>query len=750
VKKESKSTADKIVDVAVDGTEAFLSGFVLLDTIKNSTLSAVGTGDIKKLKKISDSLKGSDIPKSIMANAVEGIDVVMDINPKFAAEYPDIAAAAGVAIDLLDPVGNVSRILKAPAPIFNLAKKMGRSLKVKGAEKIIKKNINKKDMKKVGSLLKTIDEKNLYGKLGKPSELLVDLEGSSALQGAKLQEFVEKISERAPEINRKKILDKMVEARSQKNISETKTGVREVGEYRKTMSPVLKAEKEVIEEIPAVAPKDLSEISPPLSTSTIDDTIKKLEKEKSQFISAETARKSTKPKIGILAGETPPPVPTEAVKRPLEEVMSDLARAKQVRDTIEKTNKQIAKQVEDATPKIKKTIEPVTTGVDELWELKKDIRKDIPESKRGVPLDDVQARKAEDLRESIYAIDEAIANSLGKVMLPDGQNAADVYKALNKDISQQKELMDFLKSPTLKEWKKTSPVLPALAGGAAAVAATALGLPAGAAMATGLVTGAAARQARQGIDVPLMNLGRAIESDVGASIVKEIPSEIGTSVFGGENARGGYREPEIMKEKLSPEEMQQYDFKSLEKVNRSPKSTEVAPEMDMMPPEAMAMPEEMPMQSEAMPMPEEAMPMPMQPEQNYVSYADEVLNAQPLQLNPYISDQVLNTPLPRDSKRILANPEVLRAKMGQAAPDKLPMVEDMLRNDPELLADGLAKIAGLVPSLFEKDKYGSFDGMIKNPEMQQKFLNDLRSDEGLSSIEKANMSMKLFRGQRIM
>jgi hypothetical protein len=207
-----------------------------------------------------------------------------------------------------------------------------------------------------------------------------------------------------------------------------------------------------------------------------------------------------------------------------------------------------------------------------------------------------------------------------------------------------------------------------------------------------------------------------------------------------------------MKEKLSPEEMQQYDFKSLEKVNRSPKSTEVAPEMDMMPPEAMAMPEEMPMQSEAMPMPEQAMPMPMpmQPEQGYVSYADEVLNAQPLQLNPYISDQVLNTPLPRDSKRILANPEVLRAKMGQAAPDKLPMVEDMLRNDPELLADGLAKIAGLVPSLFEKDKYGSFDGMIKNPEMQQKFLNDLRSDEGLSSIEKANMSMKLFRGQRIM
>jgi hypothetical protein len=55
----------------------------------------------------------------------------------------------------------------------------------------------------------------------------------------------------------------------------------------------------------------------------------------------------------------------------------------------------------------------------------------------------------------------------------------------------------------------------------------------------------------------------------------------------------------------------------------------------------------------------------------------------------------------------------------------------------------------MFPALFEKDKYGTFDGKILDPVMQQKFLMDLSEDEGMDAIEKSELAMRVQRGESI-
>jgi hypothetical protein len=136
-------------------------------------------------------------------------------------------------------------------------------------------------------------------------------------------------------------------------------------------------------------------------------------------------------------------------------------------------------------------------------------------------------------------------------------------------------------------------------------------------------------------------------------------------------------------------------------------------------------------------------------EQDAVQKVQETLAPPQPEFNPYINEEILNTPLPRDSERVIKTPEVLKAKVAQMAPQFQATVDDLLGYDPEGVKEALPKIAEMMPHLFERDKYGMFDGKILNPEMQQKFLSDLSADEGMSSIEKAKLALKIKRGERI-
>jgi hypothetical protein len=113
----------------------------------------------------------------------------------------------------------------------------------------------------------------------------------------------------------------------------------------------------------------------------------------------------------------------------------------------------------------------------------------------------------------------------------------------------------------------------------------------------------------------------------------------------------------------------------------------------------------------------------------------------------YVNEEILNTPLPRDSKRLLENQNAVMAKVRQFAPQALPMLEDAMRNDPEAIAKAGPMLAKLAPHVFERDEYEMFDGKITDPMMQSKFMADLGNDEALSSIEKAKIGLKISRGQ---
>lgn len=136
-------------------------------------------------------------------------------------------------------------------------------------------------------------------------------------------------------------------------------------------------------------------------------------------------------------------------------------------------------------------------------------------------------------------------------------------------------------------------------------------------------------------------------------------------------------------------------------------------------------------------------------EKDAVQKVIDTLNPKPLTFNPYVNEEILNTPLPRDTERLLMNPMVLKSKLSQAAPQHLPMLEDMLQNDQEGLRKAAPMIAQLVPSMFERDDYNSFDGKIVDPQMQQKFMADLKRDEGLSAIDKAKIAIKIRRGEPV-
>lgn len=126
--------------------------------------------------------------------------------------------------------------------------------------------------------------------------------------------------------------------------------------------------------------------------------------------------------------------------------------------------------------------------------------------------------------------------------------------------------------------------------------------------------------------------------------------------------------------------------------------------------------------------------------QEDVNFAQEALQ-------PQIEDEVLDTKLPRDSEKLINNPEVLKEKVKLYSPQAYQAVDDMLRNDPEGIKQALPKVSAMAPAAFERDTYNAVDGKIQD---LPKFFTDLKHDEGLNSIEKAILAKKAYRGEKIL
>lgn len=435
--------------------------------------------------------------------------------------------------------------------------------------------------------------------------------------------------------------------------------------------------------------------------------------------------------------DVPPAIPDEAVGRKLEDVLAELSDAQTAKKNLANSNSKIkgdnktamdlfSAEAKAAAPKSKVQLVDRISNLENMWSLKKSIRDRLSKTDWTRP-ENLPANKEMAL-EASKEVDNRIIESLKDINFSEG-NAADIYRALNEDFGTQADFLDMVVDHTIQQWRGTKSkggALPALTGGvAAAIAATTGGGNIPLSTVAGATAGEAARRG--------FGMSPEIKASVGDRLSRPETAHLATQgavelmeIPGETNRKNTDRELEAPKPvegmSVSEEDMSPELKKML---GREPQSVEQIPgsgdATDIMAPQGDPIDQKM----------------------------SHVLMPEKPQWDPYVNEEVLNTFLPRDSKRILANPTALMAKMQQVAPNQVPVLQEMLDNDPEGMAEAGPKIAQMFPTIFEKDKYGMFDGKIIDPVMQQKFLVDLYDDEGMSSIEKANLAMKIQRGESI-
>jgi hypothetical protein len=425
--------------------------------------------------------------------------------------------------------------------------------------------------------------------------------------------------------------------------------------------------------------------------------------------------------------DVPPAIPDAATgTRDLESVLAELSDARAAQKKLGESNKKIAGENIDSMKNFgleSKAAAPREIQIDriskleDMWSLKKSVRDRLTTTDWN-RVENLPINK-EQLVEASKEIDDQILHSLKDINFKEG-NAADIYRALNAEYGDQSDLLELAVKDMIQKWRgggRKGGALPALAGGTAA--ALTAKMTGGNIPLSTVAGGVGGEAAKRGVFASVPE----IQASIGDRLSKPGAAHVGTQAaietleIPGEYKRSDpHRELEAEK----PEEGAPIH------VDESSLSPEMKAKFGRAP------------QSEEAPVAD-----PIDQKMSHVLMPEKPV------FDPYVNEEVLNTFLPRDSKRILANPTALMAKMQQVAPNQVPVIQEMLDNDPDSLAEAGPKLAMMFPALFEKDKYGMFDGKIIDPAMQSKFLTDLADDEGMDVIKKANMAMKIHRGESI-
>ncbi len=436
--------------------------------------------------------------------------------------------------------------------------------------------------------------------------------------------------------------------------------------------------------------------------------------------------------------DVPPPTPLEDT---LESLLAKKADTQESLLNSKKANQSIIKanRAEDALPSGEKlrVLEDEYSNIEGLYEIKKNLREGLDDAFKRKNEPDFKNKEAELLKQ-LRLVDDELYKVLSKIELPEG-NAGLLFAQKNNDYHLSRKLDDLLKpieGGKRREGGKSSRLAERVLGALAAGGGTA---------------------AMGGS--PMQSMSAAVVGATGADVARkitgpapEVLASAGTKLTNPEVAQGISQIGEklyTLPARESEEEVVDVDPKTLVRPmnikGRGPNSVQEEEILDVDPQNLVRGPSSIQEVKGA----KEATDI-MAPPSPIEQKMDEALAPQKPLFDPYFNEEVLNTILPRDSKRILENPKALLAKLQQVAPNQVPMVQDMISKDPEALAEAGPMLASMFPAVFEKDKYGMFDGKIMDPQMQQKFLTDLSQDEGMSSIEKAKLAMKVQRGESIL
>lgn len=107
-----------------------------------------------------------------------------------------------------------------------------------------------------------------------------------------------------------------------------------------------------------------------------------------------------------------------------------------------------------------------------------------------------------------------------------------------------------------------------------------------------------------------------------------------------------------------------------------------------------------------------------------------------------IPEQLVRTPLPRDTAKLLEMKDFVLAKIAQMAPEMVDQIAEGM-NNPATFQKILPLAVARFPNLFENDKYNRVDGKVLDPQSKQIASDDIMQDPNLSVYERAQLISKM-------
>lgn len=633
---------------------------------------------------------------SIIENAVEGSDIAENMGME-AGGLP--AYTTGLLLDVLSPSGlaisaaakggskGAKFLAKMASPVETISEELGKKVVKKSLPKYFKENMSNglKDFPHAERMADEAIETGVSKNLSNPEKALDLLKG--------------------------KKVSKQVGGTKELPINEVVKTDGSLDAVGKRLSDVVKKESDATgkvnkgkifrEEMDKVRATNAKGIEYTKDENSLESILRKAltpTETKTQRI---TKGIDTPPPIPAAARETPPPIPDELG---LDDMLSriDKARVKPVKKPEPKTYSVQYEVDKDAT-------------LEELWEKKKSLNEEFTKATRGKPLNEWSDKDIA-LEGVIKNIDERLASAMSK-------EGKDSYKGLNQKYSAQSKIKEIMEDQlqtkngsTTGNVARSGTEIATGGGGPAATGRAVKGI-------VNAVTGPKRR-----VQFGNVMQDRRVTTPVTEAISEGIEFPYDPKYLEDDHLEGQDSEPspDTGGVEMAPESELGEGFEGFQLAPKSSSVEEIqdaGPATDIMAP---------------------------QPDMGGVEEKmAETLSPVKAQWDPYFNEEVLNTFLPRDSERLLKNPTALLAKMHQVAPNQVAIFKEMMENDPEGLKEMAPKLAMMYPAVFEKDKYGTFDGKILDPNMQQKFLFDLAEDESMDAIEKAQMAMKVQRGESI-
>lgn len=693
--RESGPDQERMIKDPEGSSKALLLAAAALSAI--DTARKVPFAGKKGLDKL-EQMDSSDL-QSIVENQVEGTDIAENFGMEPGALSTYIT---GLILDVADPLTIGATALKVPGIIARLAKPAGKALTQSGIKDVLKKSVDAEMMSDVPVLAKEAQDSGLYKFFSKPSKGVEMLKGKKELKNIGTPALpimsMEKTSKGTLDRAGEDIADILRRAKQR--------GAEEVS-VPDIQSKIIKSAKKSNLDTESSGVQDISSLE-----RALDDILKPTKKVKKEL-------PPPVPKEAL--EELPPPVPMEARPKGLAAGTKKPSWLDEEKDMGLPDRKSNISELSYKMDEFETV--PDVLDIESLWKKRQSIDDQIKYNKK-MPLTDQLSEKQRILREARNETDLAIQEAMKKVRLDEGY-ADDAYRSAKASYKTKSQLSDIMEKAEVADARRKG-------GGMVQEAATGTGRVAASGganvpfVAGRLGGNIAERVYSKGKIMAGDMLQNPYPSTMGVEAMTEVPEIPFDPKYREDKGLEG-EQPTSPTGEIRPEDLGE----GFEGYSLAPKSTSV----------------------EQIPQAEEVgdimSPQPQAPVDDVDQRMTETLAPQKQQWDPYFNEEVLNTFLPRDSERILANPTALLAKMHQVAPNQVAMFKEMMQNDPEGIKEAAPKLAMMYPAVFEKDKYGTFDGKILDPALQQKFLFDLAEDEEMSSIEKAEMAMKVQRGESI-